>query len=173
MNIIRIKKLVVGLELLLLSCLFPTNFTRSPHLGFTGFPNTIFLLPRSTHRGGQVATPVFIAFCDYQHDLISHHCYYPHGDHHTNNKQQAIRTPVSHHHYFFLLLLLLPLQLAPPPPSPAAGATACWHHRPLLSCLFPTHSTRSPHLGITGFPTTYFCHHVTATNKNRFADYRL
>ena len=36
---------------------------------------------------------------------------------------------------------------------------ACNERCILLSwCLFPTHSTRNPHLGFTGFPTTRFCH---------------
>ena len=64
-------------------------------------------------------------------------------------------------HFFWLVLFLAP---------PCFSATS---HRFMSSCLFPTHSTRSPHLGFTGFPTTHFCHQPRHTNKNRFADYRL
>ena len=43
----------------------------------------------------------------------------------------------------------------------------------MLSCLFPTHSTRSPHLGFTGFPTSHtFLPRTAASQTNRFADYR-
>ena len=43
----------------------------------------------------------------------------------------------------------------------------------VLLCLFPTHSTRSPHLGFTALVFSHtFLSRTAATQTNRFADYR-